>query len=44
MSLWVLAWLRFCRDPVGLASLAVVVMFFAVVAASAWTPCRGAAC
>ncbi len=33
-GLWVLAWLRFCRDRVGLVSLAVVVIYFAIVAAS----------
>jgi peptide/nickel transport system permease protein len=33
-GLWVLAWLRFCRDRVGLVSLAVVVTYFAIVAAS----------
>jgi ABC-type dipeptide/oligopeptide/nickel transport system permease subunit len=35
MSLWRLAWLRFARDRVGLASLGVVLAFIALAAASA---------
>lgn len=35
MSLWLLAWRRFVRDPVGVASAAVVLAFLAVAAASA---------
>ena len=35
MSLWHLAWRRFLRDPVGVASAAVVVAFIALAAASA---------
>lgn len=35
MSLWLLAWRRFVRDPVGVASAAVVLAFIAVAAASA---------
>jgi len=33
-GLWTLAWRRFCRDRVGLASFAVVVFFFALMVAS----------
>jgi peptide/nickel transport system permease protein len=35
MSLWLLAWRRFLRDPVGVASAAVVLAFIVVAAASA---------
>lgn len=35
MSLWHLAWRRLLRDPVGIASAAVVVVFIALAAASA---------
>lgn len=35
MSLWQLAWRRFVRDPLGVASAAVVVAFIALAAASA---------
>jgi peptide/nickel transport system permease protein len=35
MSLWLLAWRRLLRDPVGVASAAVVVAFIALAAASA---------
>ena len=35
MSLWQLAWRRFVRDPVGVASAAVVLAFTALAAASA---------
>ena len=35
MSLWYLAWRRFLRDPVGVASAAVVLAFIALAAASA---------
>jgi peptide/nickel transport system permease protein len=35
MSLWVLAWQRFSRDRVGLASLIIVIMFLALACASA---------
>jgi len=35
MSLWHLAWRRFLRDPVGVASAAVVLAFIALAAASA---------
>ena len=35
MSLWLLAWQRFTRDPVGVASAIVVLAFIAVAAASA---------
>ena len=35
MSLWLLAWGRLLRDPVGVASAAVVLAFIAVAAASA---------
>ena len=33
-GLWTLAWRRFCRDRVGLASFLIVVFFFALMAAS----------
>ena len=33
-GLWTLAWRRFCRDRVGLASFLIVVFFFGVMAAS----------
>src|SRR5262245_33437175 len=35
MSLWTLAWRRFCRDRVGLASAAVVALYLVVMCASA---------
>ena len=35
MSLWLLAWRRFLRDPVGVASAVLVLAFIAVAAASA---------
>jgi len=34
-GLWALAWRRLCRDRVGLASLAIVLLFLALMAASA---------
>ncbi len=33
-GLWILAWRRFCRDRVGLASFLIVVFFFGLMAAS----------
>ena len=36
MSLWLLAWQRFLRDPVGVASATVVLAFVAVALASAF--------
>ena len=33
-GLWILAWRRFCRDRVGLASFLIVVFFFVLMAAS----------
>src|SRR5439155_4245689 len=33
-GLWTLAWRRFCRDRVGLASFLIVVFFFGLMAAS----------
>jgi peptide/nickel transport system permease protein len=33
-GLWTLSWRRFCRDRVGLASFAIVLFFFALMAAS----------
>jgi peptide/nickel transport system permease protein len=33
-GLWILAWRRFCRDLVGLASFLIVVFFFGLMAAS----------
>ena len=36
MNLWLLAWQRFLRDPVGVASAAVVLAFVAVALASAF--------
>lgn len=35
MSLWLLAWRRFCRDRVGVVSLAVVAVYVVVMCASA---------
>lgn len=35
MSLWTLAWQRFCRDALGVASLAVVAVYLVVMALSA---------
>ena len=34
-GLWALAWRRLCRDRVGLVSLAIVVLFLGLMAASA---------